>query len=58
MVSTGSGKYRKPNTGMWDYFVQKCNQGIPADIESSLYVGGIFLILFFNYVNINFYSSS
>ncbi|GBN65235.1 Bifunctional polynucleotide phosphatase/kinase [Araneus ventricosus] len=39
MVSTGSGKYRKPNTGMWDYFVQKCNQGMPVDIESSLYVG-------------------
>ncbi|KAF8781717.1 bifunctional polynucleotide phosphatase/kinase-like [Argiope bruennichi] len=39
MVSTGSGKYRKPNTGMWDYFVQKCNQGMPVDIKSSLYVG-------------------
>ncbi|GIX86188.1 hypothetical protein CEXT_383971 [Caerostris extrusa] len=39
MVSTGSGKYRKPNTGMWDYFVQKCNNGVPVDVESSLYVG-------------------
>ncbi|XP_035215415.1 bifunctional polynucleotide phosphatase/kinase-like [Stegodyphus dumicola] len=39
LVSTGSGRYRKPNTGMWDYFVQKCNQGITVDVPSCLYVG-------------------
>ncbi|KAG8198999.1 hypothetical protein JTE90_001798 [Oedothorax gibbosus] len=39
MVSTGSGKYRKPNTGMWEYFVQKCNQGVAVDIDSCIYVG-------------------
>lgn len=43
IVSTGSGKYRKPNTGMWDYFVQKCNQGVPVDRESSFFVGGLIL---------------
>lgn len=39
MVSTGLGKYRKPNTGMWDYFLQKGNQGIQVDIPSCMYVG-------------------
>lgn len=39
IVSTGTGKYRKPNTGMWDYFAQKCNQGIPIDMGSSFFVG-------------------
>ncbi|GFY60120.1 hypothetical protein TNIN_354521 [Trichonephila inaurata madagascariensis] len=39
MVSTGSGKYRKPNTGMWDYFIQKGNHGVPVNVESCLYVG-------------------
>ncbi|GFX60376.1 hypothetical protein TNCV_4075981 [Trichonephila clavipes] len=39
MVSTGSGKYRKPNTGMWDYFIQKGNHGVPVNLESCLYVG-------------------
>ncbi|XP_015921258.1 uncharacterized protein F21D5.5 [Parasteatoda tepidariorum] len=39
LVSTGHGKYRKPNTGMWDYLLQKCNQGISIDVKSSIYVG-------------------
>ncbi|XP_054720031.1 uncharacterized protein F21D5.5-like [Uloborus diversus] len=39
LVSTGHGKYRKPNTGMWDYFVQKCNQNVPVDLDSCVYVG-------------------
>lgn len=39
VVSTGSGRYRKPNTGMWDYFVQKCNQGLPVELSLSFFVG-------------------
>lgn len=39
LVSTGSGRYRKPNTGMWDYFVNRGNQGVPVDLKSCIYVG-------------------
>ncbi|SCV74086.1 BQ2448_6518 [Microbotryum intermedium] len=31
--------YRKPATGMWDYFVRNCNQGVEVDLERSFYVG-------------------
>lgn len=39
LVSTGSGRYRKPNTGMWDYFISRGNQGVPVDLKSCIYVG-------------------
>ncbi|SGY46374.1 BQ5605_C001g00423 [Microbotryum silenes-dioicae] len=31
--------YRKPATGMWDYFVQYCNEGVEVDLTQSFYVG-------------------
>ncbi|KAL3859647.1 hypothetical protein ACJMK2_009861 [Sinanodonta woodiana] len=39
LVSTSGGIYRKPATGMWDYLVQKGNDGMPIDISKSFYVG-------------------
>jgi bifunctional polynucleotide phosphatase/kinase len=36
-VSTKDDKYRKPNIGMWEYFVE--NFGCSIDYEGSLYVG-------------------
>ncbi|KAB7506957.1 Bifunctional polynucleotide phosphatase/kinase [Armadillidium nasatum] len=39
LVSTGKGKYRKPFTGMWDFFLSECNEGLRVDKEESFYVG-------------------
>ncbi|XP_064641218.1 bifunctional polynucleotide phosphatase/kinase-like [Lineus longissimus] len=31
--------YRKPAPGMWNYLVERANDGIPIDMEKSLFVG-------------------
>uniref|UniRef100_A0A0B7APD7 PNK FHA domain-containing protein n=2 Tax=Arion vulgaris TaxID=1028688 RepID=A0A0B7APD7_9EUPU len=38
-ASTGTNQYRKPYTGMWDYFSENCNQGVVVKKSESLYVG-------------------
>ncbi|CAH1269970.1 PNKP [Branchiostoma lanceolatum] len=38
-VARGSGKYRKPATGMWDHLVERGNDGVPVDRDASFYVG-------------------
>jgi len=32
-------EYRKPETGMWQYMVEHCNDGIQPDLSASLFVG-------------------
>uniref|UniRef100_A0A8C4SD49 Bifunctional polynucleotide phosphatase/kinase n=2 Tax=Erpetoichthys calabaricus TaxID=27687 RepID=A0A8C4SD49_ERPCA len=39
LVATGSGIFRKPVLGMWDYQCKKASCGLPIDIDQSLYVG-------------------
>eukprot|EP00808_Paulinella_micropora_P023442 g48898.t1 len=31
--------FRKPGTAMWDLYVQQHNQGVPVDLQNSMYVG-------------------
>eukprot|EP00057_Strongylocentrotus_purpuratus_P019174 XP_011673648.1 PREDICTED: bifunctional polynucleotide phosphatase/kinase isoform X1 [Strongylocentrotus purpuratus] len=38
-AATSGGVYRKPMTGMWEYFQSKGNDGITVDIKASIYVG-------------------
>uniref|UniRef100_A0A182WDA0 PNK FHA domain-containing protein n=1 Tax=Anopheles minimus TaxID=112268 RepID=A0A182WDA0_9DIPT len=38
-ISTGSGKYRKPRTGMWQTLCDSKNDGVPIDHARSFYVG-------------------
>uniref|UniRef100_A0AAG5DNA5 PNK FHA domain-containing protein n=1 Tax=Anopheles atroparvus TaxID=41427 RepID=A0AAG5DNA5_ANOAO len=38
-ISTGSGKYRKPRTGMWETLCESKNDGVPVDKVRSFYVG-------------------
>ncbi|XP_046581207.1 uncharacterized protein F21D5.5-like [Haliotis rubra] len=38
-ICTGNNHFRKPSTGMWDYFVENCNGGVEVDLEESVYVG-------------------
>ncbi|XP_058130643.1 uncharacterized protein F21D5.5 [Anopheles ziemanni] len=38
-ISTGSGKYRKPRTGMWETLCESKNDGISVDKVRSFYVG-------------------
>ncbi|EFX85136.1 hypothetical protein DAPPUDRAFT_46356 [Daphnia pulex] len=38
-ISSGSGKYRKPSTGMWIYLTDKANGSVPIELESSFYCG-------------------
>ncbi|XP_053658768.1 uncharacterized protein F21D5.5 [Anopheles marshallii] len=38
-ISTGSGKYRKPRTGMWQTLCDSKNDGVPVDRVRSFYVG-------------------
>ncbi|XP_052888912.1 uncharacterized protein F21D5.5 [Anopheles moucheti] len=38
-ISTGSGKYRKPRTGMWQTLCDSKNDGVPIDRVRSFYVG-------------------
>uniref|UniRef100_A0A182MVD1 PNK FHA domain-containing protein n=2 Tax=Anopheles culicifacies TaxID=139723 RepID=A0A182MVD1_9DIPT len=38
-ISTGSGKYRKPRTGMWQTLCDSKNDGVPIDRARSFYVG-------------------
>uniref|UniRef100_A0A4Y0BI43 FHA_2 domain-containing protein n=1 Tax=Anopheles funestus TaxID=62324 RepID=A0A4Y0BI43_ANOFN len=38
-ISTGSGKYRKPRTGMWQTLCDSKNAGVPIDRVRSFYVG-------------------
>lgn len=38
-IATGSGIYRKPCLGMWDFFQEKKNDDILVDLSSSLYIG-------------------
>ncbi|XP_019629199.1 PREDICTED: bifunctional polynucleotide phosphatase/kinase-like [Branchiostoma belcheri] len=38
-VARGSGKYRKPVTGMWDHLVERGNDGVPVDKDASFYIG-------------------
>ena len=35
----GKDKYRKPQSGMWDYFVKNGNEGEKVDISKSVFVG-------------------
>jgi bifunctional polynucleotide phosphatase/kinase len=39
MVSCGDDEYRKPCTGMWDYFVNNLNNGIGINLTLSKYIG-------------------
>lgn len=39
MVSCGDDEFRKPCTGMWDYFIKNLNGGIQVDLQESKYVG-------------------
>ncbi|XP_058065579.1 uncharacterized protein F21D5.5 [Anopheles bellator] len=38
-ISTGSGIYRKPRTGMWRTLCEQKNDGVPVDKGRSFYVG-------------------
>ncbi|XP_066567814.1 bifunctional polynucleotide phosphatase/kinase isoform X1 [Amia ocellicauda] len=38
-VATGSGIFRKPVLGMWDYLCEKANDGVTVDKNQSFYVG-------------------
>ena len=38
-AAIGDNEYRKPGTGMWDYFIQHNNGGVAVDIEQSYYIG-------------------
>ncbi|KAL7307670.1 hypothetical protein TKK_0000352 [Trichogramma kaykai] len=38
-LAVGQNKYRKPCTGMWEFLVNKNNDGVPVDKENSFYVG-------------------
>ena len=39
LFATEVDKYRKPNTGMWHFFVDTAHDGQPIDIRASFYVG-------------------
>lgn len=38
-VATSKDCYRKPNTGMWEFFCQKCNGDMKVNKEKSFFVG-------------------
>ncbi|KAM9112958.1 bifunctional polynucleotide phosphatase/kinase [Pangshura tecta] len=38
-VATGTGIYRKPLLGMWEYLCEKANGAVSVALQSSLYVG-------------------
>lgn len=38
-MATGSTKYRKPRTGMWEALQEQFNDGIPIDKDQSFFVG-------------------
>ncbi|GAB4822297.1 hypothetical protein N2152v2_009343 [Parachlorella kessleri] len=38
-MATQSDNFRKPNTGMWDWFVEKCNAGVQPDKSECFYCG-------------------
>ena len=38
-VATGETHFRKPATGMWDFFVDQCNQSKKVDMSESFFVG-------------------
>ncbi|KAL8622446.1 hypothetical protein ACOMHN_034111 [Nucella lapillus] len=39
LISTGNSHYCKPSPCMWDFFVDKCNQGVEVNKAESFYVG-------------------
>ncbi|DBA94786.1 TPA: hypothetical protein ACH3X1_002331 [Trebouxia sp. C0004] len=39
LLATGTDQYRKPEKGMWEYFVEHGNEGKEPDHEESFYVG-------------------
>ena len=39
LVATSEDHYRKPNTGMWDYFVKNLNGGVKVNLQKSIYCG-------------------
>ncbi|KAK6185161.1 hypothetical protein SNE40_007454 [Patella caerulea] len=39
LVATGTGMYRKPCTGMWDYLQTQGNDGVKIESRHSFYVG-------------------
>lgn len=39
LFATHEDQFRKPCTGMWDYFSENLNDGIPINKDSSYYVG-------------------
>lgn len=39
MAAYGDDEFRKPCTGMWDYFVKNLNGGIAVDFSESKYIG-------------------
>lgn len=39
LAATGDDQYRKPLTGMWDYFTEHENGGVEVDMENSYFIG-------------------
>lgn len=39
LVATSKDAYRKPNTGMWEFFCQSCNGDLKVDKKKSFFVG-------------------
>ncbi|KAL9981084.1 hypothetical protein ACROYT_G009743 [Oculina patagonica] len=39
LVATSKDAYRKPNTGMWEFFCQNCNGDVKVDKKKSFFVG-------------------
>lgn len=39
MIATQKDDNRKPETGMWTFFTENCNDGVEVDKKASYYVG-------------------
>lgn len=39
LVATSKDAYRKPSTGMWEFFCQSCNGDVKVDKKKSFFVG-------------------
>lgn len=39
LIATQKDDNRKPETGMWNFFVENCNDGVKVDKKESYYVG-------------------
>ncbi|GMH35945.1 hypothetical protein BSKO_03813 [Bryopsis sp. KO-2023] len=38
-LAPGTDEMRKPDRGMWDFFVKNCNGGVEPDMDASFFVG-------------------